>query len=75
LVNELPNYFDEPFADSSAIPTMLVSKTARQSVKVALSADGGDELFAGYNRYDHLMKQGNRINIHQNSSKLLYPVY
>jgi asparagine synthase (glutamine-hydrolysing) len=62
LIDDLPYYYDEPFADSSAIPTTLVCKKASEQVKVALSADGGDEVFAGYNRYDYLMKYGKRLN-------------
>ena len=56
LISKLPYHYDEPFADSSALPTMLVSKMASEKVTVALSADGGDEIFAGYNRYDYLLK-------------------
>jgi asparagine synthase (glutamine-hydrolysing) len=62
LIDDLPYYYDEPFADSSAIPTTLVCKMARKQVTVALSADAGDEIFAGYNRYDYIMKYGKKLN-------------
>lgn len=58
LIEPFLNHFDEPFADTSGIPTMLVSKLARQEVKVVLTGDGGDELFLGYGAY----KWADRLN-------------
>ncbi len=58
LIDEILNSFDEPYADSSAIPTMLISKLAKQYVTVALSGEGGDELFYGYGSY----KWANRLS-------------
>tara|TARA_R110001592_G_scaffold3525_16_gene19987 strand:+ start:27308 stop:29251 length:1944 start_codon:yes stop_codon:yes gene_type:complete len=62
VVAQLPHIYDEPFADASAIPTYLVSKFARESVSVALSGDGGDEMLGGYTRHISGPKAWNATN-------------
>ena len=63
LVPELPNLFDAPFGDSSALPTLLVCRSARKELTVALSGDGGDEVFGGYHNYEVAPRVWNRLTL------------
>ena len=71
LLLKLADWYDEPFSDISQIPTFLVSKMTRQEVTVALSGDGGDELFAGYNRY---FKLSQRLHMLEKIPPVLQPI-
>ena len=74
IFSQLPEVYDEPFADKSAIPSILVSRFAKSKVTVALSADGGDEIFAGYNKYAQTLQILKRLNqpITRGLKKALY---
>jgi asparagine synthase (glutamine-hydrolysing) len=79
VIPQLPVLYDEPFADPSAIPTFLVSQLARNRVTVSLSGDGGDELFAGYERYFDGRSVWEKMNwmpphVRQVASRVLYAI-
>jgi asparagine synthase (glutamine-hydrolysing) len=63
LLDGLTQFYDEPFADASAVPTFVVSRTAARDVKVVLTGDGGDESFGGYSRYAHDLRESAARNL------------
>ena len=74
IIPDIPFFCDEPFGDSSIIPTTLVSKLARKDVTVALSADAGDEIFGGYNKYPialDFLKKINNLPLKRQAGKIL----
>jgi len=71
VIPKLPQIYDEPFADSSQVPTFLLSEMTRRHVTVALSGDGGDEVFAGYNRYGQGLALAKVIRILPNVARRL----
>ncbi|MEZ4802632.1 MAG: asparagine synthase (glutamine-hydrolyzing) [Gelidibacter sp.] len=71
LIKNFCHYFDEPFADASAIPSMLLAKYTRKQVTVALSGDGGDESFIGYQRYNWIKKGEKTYNVLPYSLRIL----
>ena len=73
LVEKLPAIFGEPFADSSQLPTLLLCEMASRNVKVALSGDAGDELFAGYTRYGEFARHNPSPGMRFLSKALLHP--
>ena len=62
VIDRLPDFYDEPFADASALPTFMLSRHVESYTKVALSGDGADELFAGYPRYAHTVQEWRRLS-------------
>lgn len=70
MIDELPLYYDEPFSDSSQLPSMMVSRMAKTDITVAITGDGGDELFCGYAGYDSLLK----MEKYKKFARFLYPV-
>ncbi len=72
MLEDIPFIYDEPFADNSIFPTVMVSKFAKNYVNVALSADGGDEIFGGYTKYRDILSIKKKLNIIKATDKLLF---